>query len=140
MKLRMPRGSRAGSAGADIWVPGARVFLQQPVFVPRSHHSQRAATARTASGTVAGTVGTAPPAEDDGWLLVMAHNAEAQCAELHILDALHLTSGPVATIRMVHHLPAAQHASWTGGLIGWPAQAAPRGWAPTANAAAAAGA
>jgi hypothetical protein len=38
-------------------------------------------------------------------------------AELHILDAEELSQGPIATIRLPHHMPAAHHASWTPG--GW---------------------
>ena len=44
-------------------------------------------------------------AEDDGWLLTLVFSAGTQRTELVILDAQKLSQGPLATVRLPHHIP-----------------------------------
>ncbi|KAG2441768.1 hypothetical protein HXX76_003381 [Chlamydomonas incerta] len=92
----------------DVWFAGARRFPGEPLFVPRPGlHS----------------------AEGEGWVLVAVHNADTQTGELVILDAQHLSKGPVATIRLPHRLPAGLHGSWHDAYLGPDPQAAAAGTA-----------
>ena len=67
--------------------------------------------------------------EDDGWLLVLVYRGDTQRTDLAILDARHVSKGPVATIHLDHHLPFGLHGSWSS-----------KYWGPTAGAAAGAAA
>lgn len=68
-------------------------------------------------------------AEDDGWLIVPLHNARMQRAQIAVLDAAHVTLGPVAVITLPHHLPHATASAWTDAYLG-PGRTAPPGWMP----------
>ncbi|GIL42363.1 hypothetical protein Vafri_358 [Volvox africanus] len=67
--------------------------------------------------------------EQEGWLLVMVHDAEAMTAALCVLDARDVTRGPVAVVHLPHHLPHARGAHFTRSYCG-PGLAAPPGWRP----------
>eukprot|EP00198_Chlamydomonas_reinhardtii_P008505 XP_001697842.1 predicted protein [Chlamydomonas reinhardtii] len=82
---------------ADVWFAGPRRFPGEPMFVPRPGADSR---------------------EGEGWVLVAVHNADTQTGELVILDAQHLSKGPLATIRLPHRLPAGLHGSWHGSFLG----------------------
>lgn len=43
--------------------------------------------------------------EDDGWVLTMVYRAATNTTDLAILDAQHLSRGPVALIHLPHHIP-----------------------------------
>ncbi len=58
-------------------------LLQEPVFVPRKDADS----------------------EDDGWVLAMVYRAATNTTDLAILDAQHLSRGPVAVIYLPHHIP-----------------------------------
>jgi len=118
----------SGDVTIDSWYAGPRCFAMEPVFVPRT---TRAAT--TASDT---TSNYAPPSEDDGWLLCTVYDAAAGRGTLCIFDAARpLGGGPVARIRLPHHLPSGLHGSWAEGIFngdkGEGAGAAPKWREPT---------
>ncbi|MEM7795254.1 MAG: carotenoid oxygenase family protein [Cyanobacteria bacterium P01_C01_bin.118] len=79
----------------DIWTFAPRGFAGEPTFVPRPQ------------GT----------AEDDGWLLSLFYNAASRCSELAILDAQKITQGPVATLKLSHHVPYGLHGNFTQGFV-----------------------
>ena len=83
------------SGQEEIWSFGPRGFAGEPTFVPRPH------------GT----------AEDDGWILGLFYNAESRCSELAILDAQKITQGPVATLKLRHHVPYGLHGNFTQELV-----------------------
>ncbi|GIL87069.1 hypothetical protein Vretifemale_15228 [Volvox reticuliferus] len=93
--LSSPQGVSEG-VSLDVWYPGDRCFPGEPMFVPRPGSSR----------------------EGDGWLLVVVHNAATQKAEVNILDAQDLSSGPLATIRLPHRLPSGLHGSWCSEFMG----------------------
>jgi len=113
VKTSFPEGVPPATAQPtfDVWEPGPTKFTQEPLFVPRP------------GGT----------AEDDGWLLVMVNDGDTQKTSLCILDAQHVSAGPVCTLRMPHHVPPGLHGSWTSELAKPPVppQGAPRHWQPT---------
>ncbi|MGD1849625.1 MAG: carotenoid oxygenase family protein [Cyanophyceae cyanobacterium] len=57
-------------------------------------------------------------AEDDGWVLVLSYTAAGHRSELAILDARDLTAGPVATLKLKHHVPYGLHGSFTNTVYG----------------------
>ena len=79
----------------DIWSFAPRGFAGEPIFVPRPQ------------GT----------AEDDGWILGLFYNAERRCSELAILDAQHIAQGPIATLKLPHHIPYGLHGHFTENLV-----------------------
>ncbi|MEO0869932.1 MAG: carotenoid oxygenase family protein, partial [Cyanobacteria bacterium J06642_11] len=79
----------------SIWSFAPRGFAGEPIFVPRP------------GGT----------AEDDGWVLGQFYNAARRCSELAILDAQHLEQGPVAQLKLPHHIPYGLHGSFTQNLV-----------------------
>ncbi len=83
-------------AKLDVWAPGRRCYIGEPIFVPRP------------GSTV----------EGDGWLIVPTHNAESMKGEVHILEANSLERGPVATIRLPHIIPNGLHGSWDANYVG----------------------
>jgi all-trans-8'-apo-beta-carotenal 15,15'-oxygenase len=91
----------------QIWDAGPRRYVCEPLFVPKPNSS----------------------AEDEGWILAILHNAETNKGELVILDAQAIADGPLATIRLPHHLAAGLHGSFSPQLLlkGWE-EAAARDW------------
>ncbi|MEM6254479.1 MAG: carotenoid oxygenase family protein [Cyanobacteria bacterium P01_D01_bin.156] len=79
----------------SIWSFAPRGFAGEPIFVPRP------------GGT----------AEDDGWVLGLFYNAARRCSELTILNAQHIEQGPVATLRLQHHIPYGLHGNFTQDLV-----------------------
>lgn len=68
----------------------------EPVFVPRL-------------GWKSCEVG----AEDDGYVLVQLYVPETHCTEFVILDAKHVDQGPLARIKLKHHIPYGFHGTFT---------------------------
>ena len=80
----------------ELWSEAPRGFTGEPVFVP---HPQ---------GT----------AEDEGWVLCLTYNAARQCSDLIILDAQHFGAGPIARLKLNHHVPYGLHGSFTPHYFG----------------------
>lgn len=91
----------------QAWDAGPRRYVNEPLFVPKPN----------------------PTAEDDGWILAILHNAETDRGELVILDAQRFEDGPLATVRLPHHLAAGLHGSFSPKVLlkGWE-EAAGRDW------------
>jgi all-trans-8'-apo-beta-carotenal 15,15'-oxygenase len=79
-----------------LWSTAPTGFVGEPTFVP---HPQA-------------------EAEDQGWVLVLLYNAARQCSELAILDAQAIEQGPVALLRLKHHVPYGLHGSFTTQYLG----------------------
>mmetsp|Transcript_29065 Transcript_29065/g.86040 ORF Transcript_29065/g.86040 Transcript_29065/m.86040 type:complete len:334 (-) Transcript_29065:1069-2070(-) len=98
--LKISLGAAEGGApSVSRWVPPheRRVFLNEPLFVPRPGGC----------------------AEDDGWVLVTGVEAAAGGhGRLYILDARDLGAGPVATLRLPHALPLGLHGAFTSEYLG----------------------
>lgn len=80
----------------QLWSEAPRGFMNEPVFVPKP------------TGT----------AEDEGWVLCLIYNAARQCSDLVILDAQDITNGPVARLKLKHHIPYGLHGSFTPQYFG----------------------
>lgn len=50
--------------------------------------------------------------EDDGWLLMFVHDANAMTTEFVVLDAQDLARGPVATVPLPQRVPYGFHGNW----------------------------
>ena len=83
LKVSMAPGEVSGEPEMQRWSPGQDSFCQEPIFVPRPQSS----------------------AEDDGWLLAPIFRSATATTDLAILDAQDLRKGPLATIRLPHHIP-----------------------------------
>ncbi|MDB9528849.1 carotenoid oxygenase family protein [Oscillatoria sp. CS-180] len=79
-----------------VWSEAPRGFMGEPIFVPRP------------DGTV----------EDDGWVLCLTYNAARQCSDLIILDAKNIQNGPIARLKLKHHVPYGLHGSFTSTYFG----------------------
>jgi len=66
-------------------------FVSEPVFIPRPS-SQK---------------------EDDGWLITLVYRAEEHRTEVVILDARDLDQGPIARLKLKHHVPFGLHGTFT---------------------------
>ena len=79
----------AGTVQAHEVGPGRTV--EEAVFVPRAPDA----------------------AEDDGWLLAVAHDAVRDRSEVLVLDAREPAGPPVAVVHLPVRLPAGCHATWS---------------------------
>lgn len=83
--------------GAEqIWSAAPRGFGGEPLFVARPEGS----------------------AEDDGWVLLWIYNAESDRTELAIFNAQDISVGPIATLKLKHHIPYGLHGSFTHNYFG----------------------
>ena len=80
----------------QLWSAAPRGFGGEPLFVARP------------SGK----------AEDDGWVLLWIYNARDDRTELTIFNAQNITSGPVATLKLRHHIPYGLHGSFVSKYFG----------------------
>ncbi|MDA0269275.1 MAG: carotenoid oxygenase family protein, partial [Cyanobacteria bacterium] len=80
----------------QLWSEAPRGFMGEPIFVPRP------------GGTV----------EDDGWVLCLNYNAARQCSDLIILDAQQIAAGPIARLKLRHHVPYGLHGSFVSDYFG----------------------
>ncbi|WP_318258809.1 carotenoid oxygenase family protein [Geobacter anodireducens] len=69
---------------------GRGVYCTEPVFAPRP-------------GT---------PAGGPGWLLVEIYDSHTRTSSLAILDADRIADGPLALVRLTHHVPFSYHGWW----------------------------
>jgi carotenoid cleavage dioxygenase-like enzyme len=74
----------------DFWYAGPDSAPEEPCFVPRSPSAD----------------------EGDGWLLSLVGRRAENRTDLVILDALHLSRGPVATVRIPCRLHEGFHGIW----------------------------
>jgi all-trans-8'-apo-beta-carotenal 15,15'-oxygenase len=79
-----------------LWSFAPRGFTGEPIFVA---HPQGGA-------------------EDAGWVLVLLYNAESRCSELAILDAQAISVGPIARLKLKHHVPYGLHGNFTPEYLG----------------------
>lgn len=77
------------------WSAGPRVFCAPPAFAARPGAT----------------------AEDDGWLLVWAADAEKDRTSVFVLDAAKVEAGPIARLHVGPLLPAVSHAEFVPGHL-----------------------
>jgi all-trans-8'-apo-beta-carotenal 15,15'-oxygenase len=80
----------------EVWSAAPRGFMGEPLFVPRPQATE----------------------EDEGWVLVLMYNAERRCSDLVILDAQAIAAGPVARLKLPHHVPYGLHGSFVPQYFG----------------------
>jgi len=78
----------------QVWNSGA--CINEPVFAPRYPDPAKALQAD----------------EDDGWVLTQVYHPDTHTTEFVVLDAKNIGAGPVARIKIPHHIPYAFHGSW----------------------------
>jgi carotenoid cleavage dioxygenase len=81
-------------ASKEAYDEGATRMFMEPVFVPRLD----------------------PKQEDDGWLLAYVHDSNTQATDVLILEAVDLSSGPIATIHLPQRVPFGFHGNWVDAL------------------------
>ncbi len=80
----------------QLWSAALRGFMGEPLFVPRPQTTR----------------------EDDGWVLVLMYNAERRCSDLVILAAQDIAAGPIARLKLPHHVPYGLHGSFVPQYFG----------------------
>lgn len=80
----------------QLWSAAPQGFAGEPLFVPRLNST----------------------AEDDGWVMTLVFNAAHGRSELVILDAQDISQGPIATLRLKHHVPYGLHGSFVPQYFG----------------------
>lgn len=79
-----------------MWSEAPRGFMGEPIFVPRP------------GATV----------EDDGWVLCLTYNAARQCSDVIIVNGQNISAGPIARLKLHHHVPYGLHGSFTETYFG----------------------
>ncbi len=51
---------------------------------------------------------------DEGWLIAQCLEAKSRTTFFAVFDAQHVEDGPLAKIRLSHHVPISFHGAWTG--------------------------
>ncbi|EDX85963.1 Retinal pigment epithelial membrane protein [Synechococcus sp. PCC 7335] len=80
----------------QLWSAAPRGFGGEPLFVARPGSK----------------------AEDDGWVLLWIFNAAGDRTELTIFNAQDITPGPIATLKLRHHIPYGLHGSFVSEYFG----------------------
>ncbi len=80
----------------QLWSAAPRGFGGEPLFVARPDGE----------------------AEDDGWVLLWIYNAAGDRTELTLFNAQDITSGPIATLKLKHHVPYGLHGSFVSEYFG----------------------
>ncbi|WP_008310009.1 carotenoid oxygenase family protein [Leptolyngbya sp. PCC 6406] len=80
----------------QMWSEAPRGFMGEPIFVPRP------------GATV----------EDDGWVLCLTYNAARQCSDVIIVNGQNISAGPIARLKLHHHVPYGLHGSFTETYFG----------------------
>lgn len=70
--------------------------MSEPVFVPRL-----------------GWASIDQGDDDDGYVLVMLYIPDKHVSEFAVLDAKHVDKGPLARIKLKHHIPYGFHGTFT---------------------------
>jgi all-trans-8'-apo-beta-carotenal 15,15'-oxygenase len=94
---------------SEVWSAGPQSFVNEPLFVPRAGPARCTALAAPLDSIPRSTTDS----EDDGWLIVLTYEAEYHRSDIVILDARNLTNGPIARLRLRHHVPYGFHGSFT---------------------------
>lgn len=76
---------------SEAWFAGDKESFQEPIFVPRSP--------------------TAP--EGDGYVIALLNHLGSESTSLVVLDAGHMSAGPVARIRIPFRMRMSLHGSWS---------------------------
>lgn len=98
------------SGAQELWSAAPRGFVSEPIFVPRP---RSAAVANAVSPDSGDPASNSAPAEDDGWLLALVYDASRHESDLVILDARRPAEGPLARLRLGHHIPHGLHGAFT---------------------------
>ncbi|HJV64380.1 MAG TPA: carotenoid oxygenase family protein [Geomonas sp.] len=85
--------------GIDGYDFGAGCYLTEPVFIP-----------------VPGRRYLPQDATEPGWLLTEVYDSGSRLSYLAVLRADRLQDGPVATVRLTHHVPFSYHGWWNAEL------------------------
>ncbi len=80
----------------QLWSAAPRGFGGEPLFVARPDGE----------------------AEDDGWVLLWFYDSVGDRTELAIFDAQDITPGPVAKLKLKHHIPYGLHGSFVSEYFG----------------------
>jgi carotenoid cleavage dioxygenase-like enzyme len=78
----------------SVWDAGPRRYVSPPAFAPSGE------------------------AEGEGWLLAWVFDTERRASELVILDAEHLSAGPIAVLDGGVSLPPSTHTTWIASYAG----------------------
>jgi all-trans-8'-apo-beta-carotenal 15,15'-oxygenase len=85
------------TTGAEqVWSEAPRGFMGEPIFVPHPEAT----------------------AEDQGWVLCLTYNAARRCSDVIILAGQDIAAGPIARLKLRHHVPYGLHGSFTPGYFG----------------------
>lgn len=80
----------------QTWSAAPKGFSGEPLFIPRPDGEQ----------------------EDDGWVLLWLYEAANNRTELAIFNAQDITAGPIAKLKLKHHVPYGLHGSFTSQYFG----------------------
>ncbi len=80
------------TGASQKWDAGPGVFVQEPIFVPRS----------------------ADAAEGEGYLVAPTFNVESNTSDVVVLDAMNVSAGPIATAHLPTRIPYGFHGTWKG--------------------------
>ncbi len=80
----------------QLWSAAPRGFGGEPLFVARPDGE----------------------AEDDGWVLLWFYDSAGDRTELAIFDAQDITPGPIAKLKLKHHIPYGLHGSFVSEYFG----------------------
>jgi all-trans-8'-apo-beta-carotenal 15,15'-oxygenase len=80
----------------QLWSAAPKGYVGEPVFVPRPDAK----------------------VEDDGWVMTLVYDAQRQKSELVILAANAIAQGPIARLRLKHHIPYGLHGGFTPEYFG----------------------
>ncbi|MGF1460022.1 MAG: carotenoid oxygenase family protein [Leptolyngbyaceae cyanobacterium] len=80
----------------QLWSVAPQGFMGEPVFVPRPDGQS----------------------EDDGWVLALIYDAGRRCSDLVILAAHDIEAGPVARLKLKHHVPYGLHGNFVSNYFG----------------------
>ncbi len=108
VKVDLANGTR------EQWSAAPHGFVNEALFVPRRGPAR--CTALAAPPDSIDTLGGG--AEDDGWLVALTYEADYHRSDVVILDARHLAHGPIARLRLPHHVPFGLHGSFTPQCFG----------------------
>jgi len=73
--------------------------IGEPLFVPRNHIPPGSGYLREED-------------EDDGWVITQLFNCKEERSEFVILDARNLEAGPIARLKLKHHIPYGFHGTF----------------------------
>lgn len=80
----------------QLWSAAPRGFGGEPLFVARPGGA----------------------AEDDGWVMLWIYNSAGDRTELAIFNAQNITTGPIAKLKLRHHIPYGLHGSFVSKYFG----------------------